>query len=55
MYCDGARPIGEKIKEKNLNCKINCIHHFFKINQTLVLKLLTYEINEINENEKIKY
>ena len=29
-YCGGARPLDEKIKGKNLSCKINSIHHFFK-------------------------
>ena len=29
-YCGGARPLGEKIKGKNLNCKINSRHYLFK-------------------------
>ena len=56
QYCDGAKLISERIKKKNLNCKIKNIHHFFRINQASILRFLTYEINEINENyEKIEY
>ena len=50
MYYSGARPLGGKIKGKNLSCKINSIHHLFKNQSSISLKFLTYKINEINEN-----